>query len=245
MLWTISVLLIATYAYSKYFHSRCTLNTNSLKDTSNILFGFISVGLLMYIHQMFPLNQIYFGEVHHFILPMGEEMVKVKPTLLSFLFYDFFQVGLPEEIAKYFALGISLYLMPALSRKESMYRGACVGLGFAFLENYQYVEMLNAPMYLRLALPTMFHASLGLLMGYFLYNLKKEDFYKGLAICTFLHGSYDFVLMVGLDVNLAMSLAIFFLVMTILCGEQLLKKANNDYICDNKHKESCYQIGTN
>lgn len=229
MIWTISILAIATYMYSKYFHFRSVLQTNSLKDSLNVLFGFMSIGMLMYLQGMFPLNHIFFGEVHHYHF-LGEISTEVKPTIMSYLCFDYLQIALPEELVKYTALGVSLYLCPAKDRTESIYRGACVGLGFAALENFQYVNDLGAPMFVRLMAPTMFHASLGVIMGYYMYNLKQEDFYKGLLACVFLHGSYDFVLMVGLESQLALFLSIFFLVMAILTGEKLIKKSVQKYI---------------
>jgi RsiW-degrading membrane proteinase PrsW (M82 family) len=202
------------------------LQTNSVTDSLNIVYGVLSIGFLHMMINIFPLDAMFFGEKIIFIFPNGATYEEVRPTIMSLLCLDFFQIGLPEELAKFSALALALYLDPPKTRSDSIYRGACVGLGFAMVENYKYIVELGVPLETRLLLPTLLHASLGVLMGFYLFGFDKKMFYTGLAICTFIHGAYDFSCMINIPMQISMFMCIFFLGVTILAGEKVLKKSS-------------------
>ena len=224
---TIAILVIFTFLYSKYYHLRSDLNTNSVLDSFNIVFGVLSIGLLHVLHALFPLTEMFFADTFVYIFPDGSSYVDQRPTLASLLCLDFLQIGLPEELVKFSALSLAFYLEAPKNRREAMYRGACVGLGFALLENYMYVDNLNVPIEVRLLLPTLLHASLGAIMGFYLFNSKENNFYRGLILCTFIHGLYDFICMVGLPVQISTLICSTILVINLACGEKMYQKASD------------------
>ena len=222
---TIVILIVFAYLYSKYYHIRTDLETNSVSDSLNVIYGAIAIGILHLLHAFFPLlNDMFFGETFHYMFPDGTYYTEVKPTLMSYVCLDYLQVGLPEELSKFLALSLSFYLDPPKTRQQSIFRGACVGIGFAMLENFTYITKLGVPLEVRLLMPTMFHASLGVLMGFYLFNLKQKSFYKGLLLCLFLHGCYDFICSINLERSMSLMMCCFFLAVAVLAGEKVIKK---------------------
>jgi len=222
---TIAILTIFAYLYSRYFHLRTGLITNSVTDSFNVVYGVLSIGILHMMYIMLPfLSDMFFADKFVYIFPDGTSYVELKPTLMSLLCLDFFQIGIPEELAKFSALALALYLDPPKTRQDSIYRGACVGLGFAMIENYKYITELGVPFEIRLLMPTLLHASLGVLMGFYLFDLKKKTFLKGLAVCAFIHGAYDFCCMVNVNQQCSTLMCSVMLAIALMAGEKVYKK---------------------
>lgn len=210
--------------YSKYYHLRTGLQSNSFLDSFNIIYGVIAIGILHFLYMVLPLSNSYFTEKIVYFFSDGSVYTQYKMTILSFLSLDFLQIGIPEELAKFAALGLCLYLDPAKNRQTSIYRGACIGLGFAMIENYSYITNLGVSFETRLLMPTLLHASLGIIMGFYMFGLQRKNFYKGLLICAFIHGFYDFSCMVGFGC-LTSSVCVSLVFFTMLIGEIIFKKS--------------------
>jgi hypothetical protein len=122
-------------------------------------------------------------------------------------FYSaFFEAAIPEELLKFAAFSISCYSFLKLQNElQGIIYGATTALGFALLENIMYVNEGGFGVALvRAIFSVPGHALFGVLMGYHFYKFYSKSGFKYLGYCLFfpiiLHGTYDFMLM--LDVNL-------------------------------------------
>ncbi|MFT4660882.1 MAG: RsiW-degrading membrane proteinase PrsW (M82 family) [Patiriisocius sp.] len=116
----------------------------------------------------------------------------------------FFIVGSGEELFKFLMLFLFLYPRKEFNEPyDGILYGAMVAIGFATLENIQYVMMGG----METAIARMFtavpmHASAGIIMGYFVgmakFSKKKNRYlFLAWAVPALLHGFYDYFLFVN------------------------------------------------
>ena len=133
---------------------------------------------------------------------LGFEMRGENGLAVSF-FMAFFVVGFGEEFWKFLVL--VFFAFPKSSFNEpfdGIVYSVMIGLGFAALENLDYVlDGGIGVALLRMVTAVPMHAALGVLMGYYVGIAKFAEessrintLLLGLFYATFFHGSYDFVL---------------------------------------------------
>jgi RsiW-degrading membrane proteinase PrsW (M82 family) len=128
-------------------------------------------------------------------------------SILSIAWYAYIVVGLSEEASKF--LMLRLYAYPRKEFKEpfdGIVYAVMIGMGFATLENIEYVERFGATAGIsRFFLSVPAHASFAVLMG---YNTGLAKLYpsraawlmcRGLLIAVLFHGSFDFFLFLQQD----------------------------------------------
>jgi protease PrsW len=127
--------------------------------------------------------------------------LKIENPFLNAFYTAFFRAAVPEEIIKYIILLCSWYSFLKIQNElQGIVYGSVCALGFALLENIEYVNTggLNIAL-LRAFTSVPAHALFGALMGYLFskYILKKKIIY--LIYCLLfpilLHTAYDFILM--------------------------------------------------
>ncbi|MBN2199366.1 MAG: PrsW family intramembrane metalloprotease [Candidatus Aminicenantes bacterium] len=134
----------------------------------------------------------------------GIEMILGDSNALveAFLF-----VGLTEELCKFFVLMVFFYHEPVFDEPfDGIVYAGFISLGFATLENISYVMgkgLAVAVVRMFLAVPA--HAIFGIVMGFFaggakFYAKRKTGLLvMALLAPAFLHGLYDFFLMVNVS----------------------------------------------
>jgi RsiW-degrading membrane proteinase PrsW (M82 family) len=178
-----------------YFHFKLKLkHEDYFNNICHIVYGVFAVGFLKIIFFLIPNIQHYlFVDKFLYLFPNGFTYSEFKPTILSFLSLNYFQISLPEEFCKCLAIYMAIKLDVPKTKKNYLFLGACVGAGFSILENFLYYQTVPESLEIRLILPTLFHILLGLIMGY-AFSIKGIKKYIFLFLCVFLHGSYDYVL---------------------------------------------------
>lgn len=125
------------------------------------------------------------------------------------LIYAFLVIGIAEEGSKYFLLKLVSWKHPAFNyRFDGIVYAVYVSLGFALAENVLYVQNYGVKVAIMRALTAIpLHASCGVLMGIY-YGFARGCAYAGnnagkkknsriaLFIPIFVHGFYDFSVMV-------------------------------------------------
>lgn len=124
----------------------------------------------------------------------------------------FFVAGFSEELFKFGALYFLIWKNPNFNEKfDGIVYAVFISLGFAGIENILYVSTGGAEVALMrawTAVPA--HAIFGITMGYYfgiarMYpELRKGFLRKSLLIPILLHGVYDFILMAGIPILLAL-----------------------------------------
>ena len=169
-------------------------------------------------------------------------------NIITIFMYSFVFVALCEEFCKW----IMIYKI-AYNHKEFdqfydiVLYSVLVGLGFACFENFLYVLGNEFALYTALfraitAIPA--HACFGVLMGYFLglskFNKEKQKKYFNLSIIipTILHGTYDFLILSGIEVlnYLFFGFTLILFITTILRTNKIVKIDRNNLnkdICPN------------
>lgn len=117
----------------------------------------------------------------------------------------FVQVALLEEGAKQVFYRLSNIYRGKLSKPMSvMFYAMCVSAGFAVVENMMYAWRFGPEvLYIRAGTSMVLHMMAGLIMGYFfalgMHINKRRILYRilGLISAVFIHGLYDFNLMIG------------------------------------------------
>ena len=140
-----------------------------------------------------------------------------------------FLAAVTEEPLKF--LVILLFLKNRADFNEPMdaiVYGTVVSLGFATLENFQYVFSLasageaHAVAALRAVSAIPMHASCGVIMGYYFGNYvfsgSKASLLKSLLVPILFHGAYNFV------VNYSLGVGLIIIVFMILICDQLHRK---------------------
>jgi RsiW-degrading membrane proteinase PrsW (M82 family) len=140
-----------------------------------------------------------------FLLQMLAGDVRDDPyqhSILSYAWYAFGVVALSEEGSKWLALRIYAYPRKGFAEPfDGIIHGVMVGMGFATIENIEYVWQFGYGTGLaRFFLSVPAHASFAVLMGYQFGLAKTEPersarlLWKGLLIAVAFHGSFDFFL---------------------------------------------------
>ena len=129
-------------------------------------------------------------------------------TLFGTTAKAFFVAALPEEAAKLFALWLILRKNPYFDEHfDGIVYAVCVGLGFATIENIQYLIIFSdnwvhvAIARSLMAVPG--HYAFAVLMGYFYSVYHFVDHSRKTAVCILLipilaHGIYDALAMSGM-----------------------------------------------
>jgi len=124
----------------------------------------------------------------------------VNTLLLAFV-----QVALLEESAKLlFYRFANMYRNRLPKPLAIMFYAMCISAGFAVVENMMYAWRFGPDvLYIRAASAIVLHMLAGLIMGYFIalgmFIRKRRYLYRmlGLLSAVFIHGLYDFNLMIG------------------------------------------------
>lgn len=137
------------------------------------------------------------------LVAAGIEMLlgNSTPLVEAFLY-----VGLTEELCKFFVLMVFIYPEPLINEPfDGIIYAGFISLGFATLENVYYVlDKGLAVGIARMFLAVPAHAIFGIIMGFFVggakfYEKKRAGFIAlALLVPAFLHGFYDFFLMVNI-----------------------------------------------
>lgn len=153
----------------------------------------------------------------------------IEEGLFGAFWNAFVVAGFTEELFKYLALFLIIWRNPAFNEKfDGIVYAVFISLGFAMIENVMYVTGYGMEVGLKrawTAVPA--HAIFGITMGYYfgvarMYpELKKSYLRKAFVIPFLLHGIYDFILMSGLPILLA--LFIPFLVYLYVSGFRKMK----------------------
>jgi len=133
--------------------------------------------------------------------------VRTEPwrhSIASYLWYAFAVVALSEEGSKFLVLRCYAYPQKAFREPfDGVVFGVMIGMGFATVENIEYVLKFGAGTGLSrffLAIPA--HAAFAILMGYPVGRAKFADRRRfwlllwGLLVAVFFHGSFDFFLFI-------------------------------------------------
>lgn len=125
-------------------------------------------------------------------------------------YHAFVVAGMCEEVFKFLALYLLVWKSPSFNEKfDGIVYAVFVSLGFAAVENVLYVMdggIQTAMIRALTAVPA--HAIFGITMGYYLgiahmYDeLRKPYLRKAILYPIILHGIYDFILMVEIDLLL-------------------------------------------
>lgn len=170
------------YAFFIYLNS--PIKTIRIKpSTFYILFGTLSIFIVMGIHFIFP---YWASHIDITTVSIGEVTVK-SPTTFSVFFHNFIQIGLTEEIAKALVFFMATNYRHKTRVEEDhpfaiMFYVCMISLGFALVENIEYIwsalsgrffvsaEMVGIK---RTFSAILGHMSFGLIMGYFFALTKK------------------------------------------------------------------------
>lgn len=232
---TIPVILIMLYVYSK----------DKNKEPFTLLLklfisGFLACYLVLIVSDLLGM-----------VLPFMEETNRT--TFETFL-YAFIGVALVEELCKWAMVMLVGYSHNSFDEiYDILLYAVFVSLGFAFIENIMYVVSLNSlkTAMIRAVSAVPSHACDAVFMGYFLsiakqnaVNNKKgyEKKYLILSIIapTILHGTYDFLLMSGIEFSTEIFF-VFVVILYIISIRRLrkLSKQNRKMIKRNKFCKNC------
>jgi len=156
----------------------------------------------------------------------------------------FFGAAIPEELAKYFFLGILLEKSKYFDEYvDGMVYAVCIGMGFAALENIFYllgnISNWVAVSSVRGLISVPAHFFFAVTMGYF-YSLAKfgnpaqKGWYIALAICVpiLLHGAFDSLLMASEVIQYSASALALFLGLYIYMASSSKKKFHEHLALD-------------
>ncbi|WP_047152651.1 glutamic-type intramembrane protease PrsW [Aneurinibacillus tyrosinisolvens] len=186
MLSTMGAAIAPGIAILSYFYLKDKYETEPLHM---VVKSFI-IGILL----VFPVMVIQYG--------FQEELTLGKVG------QSFFIAGFLEEFFKWFIIYYTAYKHVEFDEPyDGIVYAAAVSVGFATIENFFYLVShggLSTAFY-RAVLPVSSHGLFGVLMGYYLGKAKfaeplsRQRFYLvlSLLIPVLLHGTYDFILMVG------------------------------------------------
>ena len=147
-------------------------------------------------------------------------VMPVTGQIPSAAYNAFLVAGLTEETFKFMALLLLVWKSPSFNEKfDGIVYAVFVSLGFAAIENILYVAQGGIHTALVrgvTAVPA--HALFGVTMGYYVgiarmyEELRKRYLLLALLLPVLLHGTYDFILMVGIE----WLLAVFFVYVIFL-----------------------------
>lgn len=123
-------------------------------------------------------------------------------TISYYTIFAFLVVALGEELCKFAALRFYAYPHKSFDEPfDGITYSVMVGMGFATLENIEYVLKYGITTgLLRMVLSVPAHATYAVLMGYYTglakFNSKHSfrNLLRGLVLATFFHGTFDFFL---------------------------------------------------
>lgn len=184
MLSTVGAALAPGIAILSYFYLKDKYETEPLHM---VVKSFI-MGILL----VFPVMVVQFG--------FQEELH------LGVFAQAYFSAGFLEEFFKWFIIYYTVYKHVEFDEPyDGIVYSVAVSLGFATLENFFYLLSHGvSTAFYRALLPVSSHGLFGVLMGYYLGKAKFSPASKqrwflvlSLFIPVLLHGTYDFILMVG------------------------------------------------
>ena len=138
------------------------------------------------------------------LFPIFGDVTKINNYLILFL-YSYIFIALIEESSKLLMIYKVSYNSKEFDQTyDIILYSVFVGLGFACFENIIYVlgnpSIETALLRSITAVPA--HTCFQIIMGYFLYlskyKEKRENILFGLIITVFLHGTYDFLIFIGI-----------------------------------------------
>jgi protease PrsW len=123
-------------------------------------------------------------------------------SIFSIAFFAYIVVGVSEETSKFLMLRFYAYPKKVFNEPfDGIVYAVMIGMGFATLENIEYVERFGMSAGIsRFLLSVPAHASFAVLMGYNVGLAKLIPsrsvwlMWKGLLIAVLFHGSFDFFL---------------------------------------------------
>lgn len=174
-------------------------------------------GLLIFIYfqdkyQKEPIKSLlkaFFGGWLAVVMDIGlvttiEYSIGLFPILPDTVFYDsFLTAAIPEELCKFLIFMIFIWRDKNFDEYfDGIVYATFIGLGFACIENIEYVFMYGFGAGVSRALFAVpGHFLFGVLMGYFLSLAKftpekrKKNIFLGLLFAIIAHGLYDWLLM--------------------------------------------------
>ena len=133
------------------------------------------------------------------------ELLQTPNSLWVQMGVSFFIVGFGEELFKLLAVYLAVARSPEFSEPmDGIIYAIAASIGFSVVENILYISafgLIVAP--LRGTIATLAHIAFSGLAGYYFGRSKysphpKRELALGLALATFFHGLYDFLLITGL-----------------------------------------------
>lgn len=214
------VVILLIYVYKK---------DSNQKEPVKMLLKALLGGVLAALLDIILLTALSFTEITQF-----------SSAFSGALYQAFCQAALPEEACKLFFLYIFIWKSQYFDEYfDGLEYAACVGLGFAGLENIMYVIQGGMGVAIgRAIFAVPAHFFFAIFMGYFFALAKFRPWKKGsylvlaYIVPVILHGLYDFILMYKniLDEARAVPttiLSIIFFVFFIFVAKQATKSLNN------------------
>ena len=175
-----------------------------------------------------------------------------SPHLSSGLFVAAITIGLIEEACKFIPVALFLYKKRYFNEHiDGIIFFAIAGLGFGLPENILYTIQFGFTAGLsRILLTPLFHATTTALIGYFLIRskLNRQSMWKvvlAFMSAVLLHGMYDFGLLSGVGIFIALSLIITFglTVSLFLLFAQANRSDQEEGISAVGHNDFCRSCG--
>lgn len=176
----------------------------------------VAIGLYIYLkdkHEREPVHLLIisflygtFSTIITFLISSGLSPIILSNTSAIDQFYNaFFKVALIEEFSKFVFVRFILFNNKNFNEPfDGIVYAMMVGMGFATIENIFYVfEQGIMVGVLRVFTAVPAHATLAVIMGYFLGKAKfihqKKLYYSALALiaATLFHGLYDYFLFIS------------------------------------------------
>lgn len=163
-----------------------------------------------------------------------------KSTFLKLVLDNYLVVGVSEELSKFIFLHRKTWNSPEFDHTfDGVIYGLSVSLGFALIENIQYVFSFGIATGITRAIMSIpGHAAFGVMMGAWYGLAKKHEVrheYTRSTICKFMsllvpiamHGTYDSLLTIGTGLT-----SLFTLILVIICylilNNMTTELSNND-----------------
>lgn len=170
------------------------------------------------------------------IIVSGIDTVLGESILADTIFYQaFLEAGIPEELSKF-----AIFMMLIWNDKnfdeyfDGIVYATFIGLGFACLENIEYVFQYGfGTGVVRALISVPGHFLFGVVLGYFLSMAKfrpekrKTYLWSGLLLAMFAHGMFDWLLMITEVLSPAVSSIIYII---FIYGDIKLWKLGLKYI---------------
>lgn len=175
------------------------------------------------------------------LIVSGIDSIFEGTAFTSTVFFSaFIEAGIPEELCKFIIFMIFIWRNKNFNEYfDGIIYATFIGLGFACVENIEYVFMFGIQTgIVRALLSVPGHFLFGVVMGYFLslakFHPEKRGTYliTGLLLAMLIHGLFDWLLMVTEHIPESLSFIIFGL---FLWGDIKLWKIGLKYI--HRHQE--------